>query len=126
MPCGHILTGDINIVRDREVKKFLLKGPKYRPPSKINWETCRENINSAINTYCNKWCKRENADKHALNKFKDKCMTIVDSRIEYYKENYKHLSHNLSLSRIKSKLKELNKIYAFVPADKASNNVVVI
>ena len=30
VPAGHIMTGDLNIVKDRQVRKLLIKGPAYR------------------------------------------------------------------------------------------------
>ena len=62
-PSGHVITGDLNFVQDRELKRFLLKGPKYRPPSKIDWNECRKVIYGALLAYCKKWIKREAADK---------------------------------------------------------------
>ena len=125
-PSGHIITGDLNIVQDREIKSFLQKGPKYRPPSKIDWNECRSVINKALTSYCKKWIKRENADKKSLDDFFKKCMEIVDVRIKDHETNYKHQNVKTSISRIKNKLKELGKEFVFVPADKAANNVVVV
>ena len=126
-PCGHILTGDLSIVKDQEVKKFLLKGPKYRPPSKINWQACRDAIYDSISNYCIKWCKRECADKHALNSFRNKILCIVDKRIEHFKTNYyENFNKKMSISRIKQKLNKLSEIFVFAPGNKAANNVVVI
>jgi len=120
------LTGDINIVADQEVKKFFLKGPKYRPPSKINWKACYNIISDSINNYCVKWIKRESADKHALNKFKKKVLEIVKKRIDYHQLHHIETSTTLSVPRIKTKLDLLGKKFVFVPADKAANNVVVV
>ena len=124
--CGHILTGDLNIIEDKEIRQFFRKGPKYRPPSKINWSACFDTIKDAVTNYCIKWCKRESADKHALNMFKDKIITVVSERINFYKENYVEPRPKLSVNRIKSKLKDLGQKYVFVPVDKASNNVAII
>ena len=34
-PCGHIVTGNVNVVHDKEAKHVLQKRPKIPPPSKI-------------------------------------------------------------------------------------------
>ena len=31
-PCGHTVTGDLNIVRNDKLRDLLRKGPKYREP----------------------------------------------------------------------------------------------
>ena len=108
------------------MKKFLLKGPKYRPPSIIKWNECRKVINDALSVYCKKWTKREEADKKALDAFFHKCMSIVDNRIQFYELNYKQQHTPTSISALQIKLKDLGKRFVFVPADKTANNVVVV
>ena len=125
-PCGHIVTGDLNIVEDREVINFLRKGPKYRPSSKIDWNECRQVIHDALSSYCKKWCKRENADKKSLDAFLNKCKSIVNIRIAHLKNNLENTNRVSSISRIKAKLQKLGTRFVFVPADKAANNVVVV
>jgi hypothetical protein len=34
-PCGHIVTGNVNVVHDKEAKHVLQKRPTIPPPSKI-------------------------------------------------------------------------------------------
>ena len=36
-PCGHIVTGDLNIVRNVKLRDLLSKGPKYREPVSYSW-----------------------------------------------------------------------------------------
>ena len=51
VPYGHVITADLNIVEDREVKTFLKKEPKYRPPSIIDWNQRCEVIKN-MSFYC--------------------------------------------------------------------------
>ena len=90
-PYGHIITGDLNIVEDREVRNFLRKGPKYRPPSKFDWNDCRRVIYDALSSYCKKWCKRENADKKSLDAFLNKCKSIVNIWIAHTSKTIKKI-----------------------------------
>ena len=126
-PISHVITGDLNIVQDRELKSFLSKGPKYRPPSIINWNECRNIIHDSLHTYCMKWIKREKADKKSLDSFFNSVMKIVDIRIQHFKEHFTiNNNHKKPISRIKHKLKELAKKFVFVPADKAANNIIIV
>jgi len=80
-PCGHVITGDLNIVKDREVIAFLKKGPKYRPAAKINWTECRDAIEKSLRAYCRKWIKKEISDKSCkkgMDNFMKIAMEIVD------------------------------------------------
>ena len=46
-PCGHIVTGDLSIVRDQKLKHVLRKGPKYREPVSLSWH---QNFNIIMDT----------------------------------------------------------------------------
>jgi hypothetical protein len=48
----------------------MSKGPKYRILSEIDFNTCRAEIADSLNSFCNKWCKREHADSSALSYWK--------------------------------------------------------
>ena len=122
------MTGDLNIVDDREVITFLKKGPKYRPPSTIDWKQCRQVIKDALSAYCKNWCKREKSDKKSLDSYLNKIMNTVDIRISHLENNSEinNRNHDIPISRIKNKLKVLAERFVFVPADKAANNVVVV
>ena len=125
-PCGHVITGDLKIVEDREVINVSRKGPKYRPPSKINWTDCRNTIETALIAYCKRWCKREHEPENVLDEFRKKCMSIVDIRIKHHEANYICSNPRMTVTRIKQKLKQLGEKIVFVPADKAANNVVIV
>ena len=114
-PMSHVITGDLNIVEDRELKSLLSKGPKYRPPSTINWNECRNIINDSLRAYCLKWVKREKADKKPLDSVINSVMKIVDIRIQHFKEHFTlNKNYKNPISRIKHKLKELAKEFVFV------------
>ena len=44
-----IVTGNLKIISDSRIRKIVSKGPKYRFPSYINVDKCREEIASALN-----------------------------------------------------------------------------
>ena len=105
----------------------MRKGPKYRPPSKIDWKECHAVIYDALSAYCKKWCKREKADKKSPDAFLNKCKNIMNIRISYFESNSETNCQTISsFSRIKNKLQKLGTRFVFEPADKATNNVVVV
>ena len=98
------------------------KGPKYRFPSYINFDKCREEIASALNDFGNRWCKREGVEDNALKEWERSIFTIVDKRIKFYSQNT-----NLLPPKPKSSFRHLKQgIQELVPADKAANDVVVV
>ena len=56
---GHVITGNLKIIPDSRIRNIVSKGPKYRFPSQIGFNRCREEIASALNNFGNRWCKRE-------------------------------------------------------------------
>ncbi|KAK3109202.1 hypothetical protein FSP39_025359 [Pinctada imbricata] len=49
--------GDFSIIKDRQLRGLLKKGPKYRIQSKIDFIKCREVLKEALDTYTKRWCK---------------------------------------------------------------------
>ena len=35
-PCGHILTGDLKIIKDVNLRESITKGPTYREQNNVN------------------------------------------------------------------------------------------
>ena len=50
---GHVLTGNLNIIRDRKLRKLIYKGPSYREQNNINWNTNLKNCLKPIKEYKN-------------------------------------------------------------------------
>ena len=72
---------------DSRILKIVSKGPKYRFPSYINFDKCREGIASALNDFGNRWCKREGVEDTALKEWKRSIFTLVDKRIKFYSQD---------------------------------------
>ena len=127
-PAGHIVTGNLKIISDSRIRKIVSKGPKYRFPSYITFEKCREKIASALNDFGNRWCKREGVEDNALKGWKRSIFTIVDKRIKFYSQNTNLLppKPKSPFRHLKQGIQEFHRKYVLVPADKAANNVVVV
>ena len=54
------------MISDSIFHKTVSKGPKYRFPSYITFDKCREEIASALNDFGNRWCRREGVQDNAL------------------------------------------------------------
>ena len=56
-PHGHVITGDLRIVRNRKLRRLLEKGPKYREQNNIDWHLNKEILTKAVDDYANNWSK---------------------------------------------------------------------
>ena len=113
------------MISDSRIRKIVSEGPKYRFPSYINFDKCREEIASALNDFGHRWCKREGVEHNALKEWKRSIFTIVDKRIKIYSQNTNLLppKPKLSFRHLKQGIQEFHRKYVLVPADKAANYV---
>ena len=127
-PAGHVVTGDLRIISDDTLREIISKGPKYRVPSKIDFEKCRSQMQDSITDFCNKWCRREKADTSALSSWMNKVFSIIDKKILFYRKNPSLLPRksSYSIAYLKKAIVPVHDKYVLVPADKAANNTVII
>ena len=65
-PAGHVITGNFKIIEDKRLRNLLNKGPKFRIPSLIDFNSCRGQIAEALQNFSIKWCNREDDEHNAL------------------------------------------------------------
>ena len=46
-----IITGNLKIISDSRIRSIISKGPKYRLPSQIDFNKCREEKAVALNEF---------------------------------------------------------------------------
>ena len=85
-------------------------------------------IAASLNDFSSRWCKWENVEPDALKEWKNNIFKIIDTCISFYTCNTHHLppKPKSSFRHLKRGIQDFNMNYVFVPADKASNNVVVV
>ena len=76
----------------------------------------------------NRWCKLENVEPDALKEWKINNFKIIDTRTSFYSRNTHLLlpKPKSSFHHLKRGIQDFHKYYAWVPADEAANNVVVV
>ena len=94
----------------------------------IDFQKCREKNAGSLNEFCYRWCKREHVECDALKDWKLNIFKIIDRRIFFYSQNTNMLPRKPKISYLylKSGIEEFHRKYVLVPADKATNNVVVV
>ena len=48
---GHVITGNLKIISDSQIRSIRAKGPKYRFPAQTDFQKCFENIAASLNVY---------------------------------------------------------------------------
>ena len=127
-PVKHIVTGNLNIITNKRVRKLLTKGPAYREQNNVNWNKIEEICIEAIARYRVKWARDERVDVRVLGDWEHEVATCIKNRVRRYKG--KHLGARkrqvLRSNRELEYIKDLHRQYVLVPADKAANNIIMV
>ena len=87
-----------------------------------------KNCKAAVSRYAKKWAKEANVDRHVLRDGKETVYKFIDEKVASLKQrNISKRKKHVLKSRVN--LDNLNKLhdnFVLVPADKASNNVIVV
>ena len=78
----HILTGNLQIIKNNKLRKIFSKGPKYREPAKINFETARETIKSGIEDFIKSLSETKKKGIYIFEHWKFSLLELVDNKIE--------------------------------------------
>ena len=52
--CGHVVTGDLSIIKDVKLRNLISKGPTYREQNNIDWRVNLKNCKAAVSRYAKK------------------------------------------------------------------------
>ena len=115
------------VIENVKLRELVAKGPKYREPNKINWQSTETMISNSIDLYVEQWSKREQVDLKYLSEWKDQIKNLVVERISSLKEKIRSPRQKiLSDPDVKDTLRRLRDDFVLVPADKAANNVIAV
>ena len=125
---NHIITGDLRVVQNQKLRKLLTKGPNYREPKTLNYNSCKKEIKSSLTLAIDKLAARYNITIESLLPWKNKILQEVDQRIKILKAK-KTPSTTKAVLEDEDEVTALNDLHSnfvVVPIDKASNNVAII
>ena len=88
-PCGHIVTGDLNIVRNQKLRDILRNGKKYRGPVSFSWHLNFKIVMDASEEYARRWAKKEDVEVDTLSEW-------VKSVADVPKRRIRRLGHSVN------------------------------
>ena len=124
----HIITGDLRVVQNQKLRKLLTKGPNYREPKTLNYNSCKKEVKSSLTSAIDKIAVQYNITIESLLPWKNKILQLVDQRIKILrtKKTPSTTKAVLDDEDVVSALNDLHDKFVVVPIDKASNNVAII
>ena len=126
---GHIVSGDLRLIENQDLRKLLSKGPNYREKRTINWKKCRDTIESGTDICSNSFLALNNGLRaESLIPWKNEVLRKVDAKIASLKHRIKPQKSNPILKRpaVIEYLNNLHHHFVLVPIDKAANNICII
>lgn len=118
---GHIMTGDLNIVKNENLQKILEKGTKFRIQTTDDPRKIKETINESLSKHVTFLAKQYKLNENNKNKI----ITIFHRWLEnLYINPTKNFTYGEK--EISNDIKHLQKNFVIVPVDKASNNYSII
>ena len=83
---GHVITGDIDIVDNKDLKNILKEGPNFRiPPRKTDFKRLSATIKNDIKTGVEQWAIKESVPLEAFTKWKNEVYTQIDIQLSKIK-----------------------------------------
>ena len=128
---GHVVTGNLRIIKDRKLRQLIEKGPSYREQRYINWDLNLKDSMEAVRDYKTRWAKQEMVDIRVLDEWEGRIITAIRNKIDKIRNKHKMWRKRVRKQILRDQrhlkyLDDFQEQYVLVPADKASNNVIVV
>ena len=121
------MTGDLSIVRNKNLKDVLRKGPKYREPVSFSWHQNFNVIMAACEEYARRWVKKEDVQVDTLSEWVKSIADVLIRRIRRLKRSVNTRHDSIFCDpEVVRELSRLHENFVIVPADKASNNYTFV
>ena len=120
----HVVTGNLDIIENIELRSLLKKGLNYRDQAPPNKHKALKAVTDALNRYINKKSNKASLPVIMFAEWKDAVLTSVKNKLD----SFPTYEYNAVLQKpsIIDELTALQDKFVFVPTDKASNNVSVV
>jgi len=123
---GHIITGDLNILKNNTLRELFAYGSKYRFNWKLNKGKFFEQITIDIQSYISRVSFQNKTPASSFTAWRTKVLLKFKEVINNAKFHYQRGSLDISLGEFRELLKDIQLAFVIVTIDKASNNFAFI
>ena len=125
---GHVVTGDLHIIKNQKLRELFKKGPNYREKKAINWKKTVSLLKEDIKLFIKKWSDRAGIPEECFSEWKITLFKSIQEKVKKLKRKikFKPVKNVLKDPTCLKDLKELKDQFVLVPIDKAANNVGLI
>lgn len=122
---GHIITGNLEIITNKNVKFLMKFGTKFRLNQKISFKKALFNFNNDINTFIKKVSYCYNYPLEAFLEWKSVFIEEFKNFLSNHLNNSNYVYHSLDKEDLKF-IKDFQANFVIVPVDKSSNNYAIV
>ena len=120
----HIVTGDLSIVQNAELRSILSKGLNYHDQKPPDSEEVFNAVKSGVDKYIHEVSSKVKYHISQFTAWKVELLKLVRDALNKSK-SYSH-NHILSKPSVKEALTDLHNDFVLAPVDKAANNVAIV
>ena len=119
---GHIITGDLNIIREPRLHKLCSFGTKFRETPPLDLSSIKKQLKSDIDNLCKKIARKFKNPISALKTWRKKFFKFICQKLYFYSKTRRYEPPILSHTACRNELKRLQKLFIITVVDKASGN----
>ena len=123
---GHILTGDLSIIENTELRNLMKKGTKYRESPSPNFKKLEYSLKSAVSEFIVNWSRKENKEEDEFNEYKYALFHELENKISQFGNCNNSSPTILQNILVKQYVSALHDKFIITVIDKASNNFGII
>ena len=129
-PLEHIITGDLNIIENAELRSIMSYGCKYREPINIAYDEIKLSLVQDLDSFINAKSRKYAVSVQDFADWKRRMLEILNNRINFFIENKPHFfiprESVLEKDEVKRTLKNLKRNFIICTIDKAANNYAFV
>ena len=125
-PAGHVITGDVRVVRNSQLRSIMSLGANYRLPKGVDADVVRDTAYEAVQALISKLPRSLKIAKANIDEFSARAYSIIDRRVQSLLFNRRHFEPSTNLAAVFKAHRRLSEDFVVTTVDKASNNFVFI
>ena len=125
----HVVTGDVSNFVAPKLIDIIQKGPSYKEPRSINFDSVEASILSNVTEFIKTWSCKEKVPLICFAGWLDMFKSLLTEQIGLLKRRYGDDIKRQSVfadKSVSSELLNMQKHFVICPVDKASKNVAII
>ena len=119
---GHIMTGNLDIIRDDRLKEVCSYGTKFREVPRLNLALVKDKFKSNVDNLITSFVRKYKIPKIRFKEWQIRFVDIVNNRLDYLARTRRWDAPVLSNRSSKIELDRLQKNYVITVVDKAAGN----